>query len=327
MALLTPLNDKECLAQLHELVEQYQRLKWVRRLARRFKSVKGLICWIRSLEQRDDLGDPDDGPRLPCNVSQRARFALSDPNCFERVLLFLALALLIDPSLDLTSASMIINEGWHTFPVEIRDGVPRIVVLDPINDPPRNTMAYTAWQARNLRPGDRRTLAAWFNEVVRNACLDEGTAESYRLGMQALRNAITTGEALAHPEHIDHVLELAYRDAQLWGTPGRNAVKRIHGSLRNLAISIDSRKAKRAIGKVASKGKDIAPHIIRAALIAEFGPIAAVALQGTTLGVQAPAQETPQPEPAESPALPESTPANGDRRTVTTFGFSRQERR
>lgn len=316
MPLLSALNDKECLNQLHDQVMEYQRQDWVRDLAAQFDSVEQLILWIRSLEQRHDFGDPNDGPRLPCKISQRARFAPSDPNCFERLFLFLALALLIDPDLNLTSASLILDEGWHSFPVEMRNGYPVAIVLDPIHEPPRNTMTYTAWQARNLPPGAQRTLAPWFTEVARNACIDEGATETYRLSMQALRNALTTGDELEETEHIDHLLALAYRDAQLWGTPGHQAVNRVQGSLRNLALSINSGKAKRIIKKITETGKDIAPHVIRAALIAEFGPIAAVALQDAKIGVETP--EATQLEPARATRTV-------DHRFITTFGFSRQE--
>jgi hypothetical protein len=283
MPLRKPLNDKDCLGQLHGTVKEYMQTPWVREFAAQFANVEELIEYIRGLEQRDDLGDPDDGPRLACEITQRARFAANDPNCFERTLLFLAVALLLEPERELTSASLILDEGWHTFPVELRNGYPYVVVLDPMSDPPRNTMVYTAWNARNLTPAAPRNVARWFSEVVRNALSEEGNEALYEAAIGALRNGLSTGAAI-DPEPLEYVLRLGEREAELWGSAGQRAMGQVQQSLRNLSLSLDSGKVKQVLGQVAQAGKEAAPKVIRAALFAEFGPMAEIALQGAEIG-------------------------------------------
>ena len=282
-SLLDPLNDAQCLRLLHASVEELRNDPWLQAFALRFETVAQLVGFIRSLEQRDDLGDPSDGPRLACNVSQRLRYAPSDPNCFERVRLFLAAAPLIDPDIVLSSASMVLDNGWHTFPVEIRNGIPHMVVLDPSNAPPRNTMMFTAWNARNLAPNAPRLIAPWFDGLTRNACIDGGAQQSYHTALESMRNGLLTGEPLAYVEHIEHMFALAEPEADLWRARGRKAFERMAGSVRNLGLSLDSGKVGNVLGKILDSGKEMAPHAIRAALIAEFGPAAALALKGVDL--------------------------------------------
>jgi hypothetical protein len=293
MPLLDPLNDKDCLRQLHGTVEEYIELPWVRDFAAQFDSVDELIEYIRGLEQRDDLGDPEDGPRLACQITQRARFAANDPNCFERTLLFLAMAQLIDPQQKLTSASLILDEGWHTFPVELRNGYPYVVVLDPVNDPPRNTMVFTAWEARSLTPAAARTVAQWFAEVTRNACIEEGDEALYEEAITSLRNSLSDGTWIDSQE-LGYMLELGEREAQLWGALGRKAMGQVHSSLRNFSLPFGSRKMTKVLGRVAQVGKEVAPQVIRAALIAEFGPLAEIALQGAQIDVTESGKEASQ---------------------------------
>ncbi len=52
------------------------------RLAEEHETIEALTEWIRSLPQRDDLGDGDDGPRVDtCEPPQRLRLPAPDPNC------------------------------------------------------------------------------------------------------------------------------------------------------------------------------------------------------------------------------------------------------
>ena len=92
-----------------------------------------LAEWI-SLPQRNDEGDPDDGPRVPCDVSQRLRLPAEDPNCVERSALYMAAAEIIDPGPLRRLATIDTPIGRHTFPVE--NDVP--VRLDP--RVPRNAL-------------------------------------------------------------------------------------------------------------------------------------------------------------------------------------------
>src|SRR5688500_11279113 len=133
--LLPPLNDKECLTLLHEEIKRSLDLPTVRAFASRFRDLGELIEYIRNLEQRDDLGDPNDGPRFTRKISELFRSFPEKPHCCERTSDFHKVAEVIDPDTRRTTASIIVDNGWHTFPVEYRDGRPQVVVLDPITLP------------------------------------------------------------------------------------------------------------------------------------------------------------------------------------------------
>jgi len=286
MPLLPPRNDTECLSLLMEEAKRLSKLPSVRAFAANFDDIGELVEYIRGLEQRDDLGDLWDGPRLPCTISQRIRFAPSDPNCFERVLLFLAVALLIDPTLNLTAASMIINEGWHTFPIMVhRNGVEDVIVLDPYTTPPRNAMAATASMTRNGLPMTRANIAPWSHTLIRNACLDEGTEDCYERAMRTLRNGLITGEPIEDVEDINYVLELAAEDAELWGAPGRRAYNRLHTSVRNLSLGLGTGQVREFLDSLIKTSEKLAPDAQKAALIAQYGPAAAIAMQGVELAM------------------------------------------
>ena len=222
---------------LHEEVQRYVQLPWVREFAAQFEDIDDFAAYVRQLEQRDDLGEPDDGPRLPCEISQRTRFAPGDPNCWERTLLYLAVAEILAPWIERTSASLVMDRGWHTFPVEIRNGFPEIVVLDPVYGPPRNAMAATAYRARNIAPASRKHLPMWFAQVARNACLDEYGDDGehrYEDVMGVLRNALLAGEPVEDAEYfedLEEILEIAAQDAELWGSQGRAAHAQVERSI------------------------------------------------------------------------------------------------
>lgn len=284
MPLRPPLNDEDCLGPMHDVAEQRMQTKKARTIARMFPHVEDLIRHLRSRPQRDDLGDPDDGPRIACDVSQRLRFFAPDPACFERTHDFLTLALLIDPDLELTSATMMVDNGLHTFPVEIRNGVPRAIVLDPIVMPLRNAMNATAYQLRNASPMDRDQLGPWFADLARNACSARGAEDCYHVAMDALRTSLLTGEPVRDPEAIECVLGLAYDDAPLFGPAGRMAHDRVSRSIRNLSIALDQKRVAGFLNNLMDVVEPMAGDVIKAALIAKFGPAAQIALQGVELG-------------------------------------------
>lgn len=290
MTLLEPLNDKRCLRLLIAEAKRYAARPEVQAYARRFANLGEFQRHVRQLEQRDDLGDPADGPRLPCEISQRTRFAPSDPNCWERTLLYLAVAELLAPGILRTAASLIMDRGWHTFPVEFRNGLPQIVVLDPIV-PPRNAMLATAYRARNIAPTTAKHLPGWFVDMMRNACIDDGGTARLDNALCALRNAVTTGEPIEDLEDLEdlqYVVELAGEDAELWGPRGREAYDEIQQSIRNLSLKLDTSVVSDIVDRVVRTGQKLAPEAIKAALISQFGPAAAIALQGVDLAVTDP---------------------------------------
>jgi hypothetical protein len=282
----------------HEETLRYAALPAVQQMAREFRDTADVVGYIRNLAQRDDLGDPDDGPRLACKISQRARFAPTEPNCFERTILYHALAEILEPKTERSSASMVVNGGWHTFPVEFRNGVPQVVVLDPYDAPdaapPRNAMTATAYGARNVAVGARDRVGPWFLEIARNACLDARDANGddggcFERGLGALRNALLTGTPLESHDGYDDlalVLDYAMADAEFWGRPGEAAVDRVVNSVRNLSLALDMGKVSRFLHGIAKAGETIAPKALHAALTAQFGPAAAIALEGVQVAMQ-----------------------------------------
>ena len=79
-----PFNDRRCLGQVTEVVAELVATGDVvlARLAEEHETIDALKDWIRSLPQRDDLGDDDDGPRVDaCDPPQRLRLPAPNPNC------------------------------------------------------------------------------------------------------------------------------------------------------------------------------------------------------------------------------------------------------
>jgi hypothetical protein len=285
MPLLPSLNDRECQSKLHEKALEWMETPEARAIAAKYATVDEAIASIRSLPQRDDLGDPADGPRIQCDVSQRLRIPALDPNCPERLVMFLGLALLIDPDMVLTSATLMLDEGLHTFPVEICDGFARPVVLDPIA-PPLNTMLATVYELRNTSPLAGQNIVPWFTEVARNACIEEGDMECYDIAMAALRRALLTGEPIDQPDELACVMSLVEQDAELFGARGRAAYQRMCRSFRNLSIALDTKRVAKVLNKMASSAQPLASEAIKTALIAKFGPAALIALQGVELAME-----------------------------------------
>lgn len=327
MPLLAPLNDQGCLGKLHASVSEYMQTEAAKSFAAQFSSIPELCRFIRHLEQRDDLGDPRDGPRLSCDVTQRLRLPAFDPNCFERLALFLALALLINPRLQLTSATMMMDNGLHSFPVEMRDGRPQVVVLDPITGSLRNAMSATAYQLRNASPLNARYLAPWFTDLARTAHGQRCAAGCFPIAMDSLRRSVLTGRPLRNAEQINCVISGAYEDAQLFGAGGRTAFDRVEGSLRNLATKVNTKQLQKFLAGLLENAEPLASEAIKAALIAKLGPIGAIALQGLELGTAAakPAEdkkpETSNTTPPEKQSKPTTREEKRQRMRRMTFAF------
>lgn len=78
-----PINDVACLSQVTEVVRELIKLQdpLLIEIAGRFATTRELVEWIRTLPQRDDTGDPNDGPKAACTPPQRLRIPAPDPNC------------------------------------------------------------------------------------------------------------------------------------------------------------------------------------------------------------------------------------------------------
>ena len=286
MALMRPLNDIDCLDLMHDEVVRYAALPHVKMMADEYDDAEDVAEQMRRRPQRDDRGDPDDGPRLPCEISQRVRFAPSNPNCFERTLTYLSLAEILDPNTKRTSASMLVNGAWHTFPVEIRNGLPEVIVLDPYG-PPRNFALRAAYDARNVAVTRPDVIAPWFVDVARNACLDAFANDRFARAVRSLRNSMLTGAPIRNEGDLEYVFELASGDARLWGEQGRHAIGQVAQSLRNFAIGLDTGKVNRFLRKMVKAGEQVGRKLsrkaLRTALLAEFGPAAGIALKAANV--------------------------------------------
>lgn len=132
-----PVNDQTCLGAITDRVVRAvtgpDPDRSLVALAHELGSTAALVRWIRELPQRDDLGQPSDGPKVDvCTPVQRLRLPTWDPNCVERAALYLAVAELLDPRPRRQLATEINPAGnLHTFPVE--DG--QRIVLDQVIPP------------------------------------------------------------------------------------------------------------------------------------------------------------------------------------------------
>jgi hypothetical protein len=219
-----PVNDHACLdgvtAVIAELVTRDDAA--LRELADRHGTTTALATWIRYLPQRDDDGDPADGPKVAaCSPPQRLRIPAPDPNCVERAALFVAVAELIDPAPVRQLATVDTKVGPHTFPIE--DGFP--VVLDPKVS--RNALA------GGLHRNAPAPVALSPSEAVDwIVAIAEEPARSIRGGRAMVRRAHEAMLALLDGEPIDDadvadvafVLGLAEREARLFGPAGTTVV-------------------------------------------------------------------------------------------------------
>ena len=79
-----PFNDLSCLASITEVVAELvnNRDEIIVELSQKYTSTDALAGYIRTLPQRDDLGDEHDGPKVDeCKPPQRLRIPAPDPNC------------------------------------------------------------------------------------------------------------------------------------------------------------------------------------------------------------------------------------------------------
>lgn len=222
-----PLNDQDCLGRLTEVAAAGQSRAELRDLAARFRSTAALAAWIRELPQRDDHGDPADGPRVDCEVTQRARLLAEDPNCVERSILYLAAAELIDPEPVRQLATIETPSGRHTFPVE--NGEP--VVLDAGLS--RNGLRAGVWLIRNggqeppvalAAESDPYRLLAWMVDLAEEIAEQRDGAKG-RLRVdrsRAVFGALLDGRSVSPGERSDalYTLRMAGEAAPMYGQTG-----------------------------------------------------------------------------------------------------------
>jgi hypothetical protein len=248
-----PLNDKDCLAKLTHAACSAIGREDMRRFAARFRSTEELASAIRALPQRDDLGERNDGPRVQCDVSQRARIPADDPNCVERALLYLVAAELIDLRPRRQLATLDLPQGRHTVCVE--DG--EAMLLEPSHT--RNGLASALFRVmqrpeRNAKPidaevsvlgADDRDLMDWVGRIADEPAYEQ---EGMRGRRRVARARSTLGYlALGAPveelrkarraqDDLAYTIEQAAKAAKLWGGMGLMGVSIVKTALSTLGL-------------------------------------------------------------------------------------------
>ena len=232
-----PYNDATCLTAITRVIVSLveERDPHLVELATRYPTTEALAEWIHSLPQRDDKGEPEDGPTVrACTPHQRLRIPADDPNCVERAALYIAVGELIDPMPVRRLRTESTPIGLHTFPMENDEPVtldPRVTRnalrgavcvaevpddQDDDDDAP-NAIAIPIAQA-----------IEWIAELAteRAAEADDGAAmtERARIAMHAAAHRVPLP-----PRAIREVavtLALAEREARAYGAEGVAVVRR-----------------------------------------------------------------------------------------------------
>ena len=116
-----PFNDLRCLGSITEVIAELVKHEdeVLAEIAAKHTTTASLAAWIRTLPQRDDQGEPEDGPKVDvCEPPQRLRIPAPDPNCLERAALYVSVAELIDAEPVRQLATLDTPIGLHTFPIE-----------------------------------------------------------------------------------------------------------------------------------------------------------------------------------------------------------------
>jgi hypothetical protein len=238
-----PYNDHQCLGAISQIlatmVEDHDPV--LLELAAQHPTTRNLIDYIRSLPQRDDVGDPADGPRVhACSPPQRLRLDADDPNCVERAALFLAVEEINDPQHTRQLATVDTPVGLHTFPLV--DGKP--IVLDP-----RVTNECLECGLAIHHPGpvaiEPRNAVAWMIDMAAQDAgeLRNGPSTMY-VGKNAIRRLLDES-AVPERKEIDamaFVFALAERAARRYGT---RALGIVRTAARALADVLDGVLARR----------------------------------------------------------------------------------
>jgi hypothetical protein len=233
-----PFNDLQCLGAITQILATMveERDPVLLELAAQYPTTEELIGYIRSLPQRDDLGDPTDGPRVhACSPPQRVRIGAPDPNCVERAALFVAVEELNHPDHTRQLATVNTPLGMHTFPLV--GGRP--IVLDP-----RITSECLECGLAINTPGpvavEPRNAVAWMIDMAAQDAgqLRNGPSAVY-VGKNAIRRLIDEGGVPA-PREIDAMgllFAIAERAARRYGT---RAIAIVRTAARALADVLDA---------------------------------------------------------------------------------------
>lgn len=244
-----PYNDHQCLGAISEIVAAMvaEHDPALLELAAQYPTRSRVIDYIRSLPQRDDLGDPADGPRVHvCSPPQRVEIPSESPNCVERSALLMALMEINHPRHTYQMATVNTPIGMHTFP--LIDGKP--IVLDP-----RVTSECLECGLAINNPGpvavEPRNAIAWMVDMAGQDArrLRNGPSTLY-VGKNAIRRLIDDG-AVPAPKEIDAMgllFALAERVAHRYGTRALAIVRTAARALADILDAVLVRNAHIDIG-------------------------------------------------------------------------------
>lgn len=246
-----PFNDVECLGPASQIaatmVEEQEPV--LMELAEKYPTLPKVIEFMRSLPQRDDLGDPVDEPRVyQCDPHQRLRagaalFEAEDdvtPNCFERAVAFVQLGEIVAPEHTYQLATVDTPIGLHTFPLV--DGKP--VVLDP-----RVTQECLdcgiAVNTKGPVAIEPRNAIAWVVDMATQGIgnLRNGPSQLY-VGKNAIRRLVDDGDVPARRE-IDAMgllFALAERAAHRYGTRAVAIVRTVSRAIADVLDAVLERR-------------------------------------------------------------------------------------
>ncbi len=254
----SPLNDRKCLTAITDVARQAvaSRDPALVALAERLGTTENLIAWIRSKPQRDDEGDPTDGPRVDaCTPPQRLRIISGEPNCVERAEDYVILAELIDPDPVRQLATVDTPAGRHTFPLE--NGEP--VVLDP--EVTRNALAGALFQldpsAIVVTPAD---AVDWVATLAEEPASERGEIHRVRNARSAMHRVVE-GKPISRRslDDVAHTVSLAASEAPKFGKRGRAFH---HQTAKKLANALAAQRRRRNAGlELKLGGMTIAPDM------------------------------------------------------------------
>nr|MBA3462818.1 hypothetical protein [Deltaproteobacteria bacterium] len=245
-----PVNDRKCLSKITEIMRALvaDRAPELVELASRFPTTADVDAWIRSMPQRDDVGDPSDGPKvLACSPPQRLRIAAPDMNCVERSATRIVLAELIDPGPTRALVTIDVPEGRHTFPIE--DGEP--VVLDPLHT--RNALVGALFKLDRgpvaITPSE---AADWIATLAQEPAQKQGDAHKVRNARSAMRR-VFAGKPISDRsvDDVAYTVAVADGEAKKFGRRGRALH---HQTAGKLATALAAQRATRNAGSGLSLG-------------------------------------------------------------------------
>ena len=232
-----PLNDLRCLGSVTEVIAELvtNRDPVIVELAAKHSTTESLIAWIRSLPQRDDEGDPKDGPKVEaCEPPQRLRIPAPDMNCLERAATMIAVAEIIDPRPIRQLATLDTPIGLHTFPVE--NGAP--IILDP-RVPPNCLDCGVAALKEGPVTIEARDAIEWTAQLAEAGAANVRNGPSrVRRGRNAMMQLVDEGTAPASPEVIEAIgwlLALAEKVARRYGPRALRIVRTTAQAIADLA--------------------------------------------------------------------------------------------